>query len=264
MAMDKVQAALMGLSAGANIIPGIGQAASGLLAVGTGIYSLFKKDNVNLKGIYDKTKADISYAYDSAGAKLKAETKGIFDAKIGEVANKGALSGMVSGVANSGRLAASTYANVTEQRDQVMMNNERMIQQQKAGALQQAADKYGAQESYWEMNKPDFVTKALPLISALGDEGTWKGLAAVGSGLSSLLKRANTTVKDTPLKTMSANPLAGDVPTMNLGETPVKSIESATIQGNLSRLGGKIRGLPDYHQGFNANDYLSRKYLPGF
>lgn len=120
----------------------------------------------------------------------------IYDASIGEAANRSAMAGSVSGVANQGRLSADTFARITGDRN---AKNASII----AGYNQQAAQAETAfnrdkqnKEADWEASQPtflDYLTGAsnlalggLSIYSAIKGIGTTPFAPTGGRGLSGM------------------------------------------------------------------------------
>lgn len=115
--------------------------------------------------------------YEAAKQRSMDKTRGIFDASISEAQNKSASAGAVQGVGNAGRLAADTYAKVSEQKNRRLSATEDQYNnyelQHKASFNNQNAF---ARQQY-EMNKPGF-------LDYLGFAGN---LAGSGFGIASAL-----------------------------------------------------------------------------
>lgn len=142
-----------------------------------------------------------------AAAKQRSidKTTGVFDATIAEAENKSAQAGSVQGVGNAGRLAADTYAKVSEQKSRRISSIEDQYNnyelQHKAAFNNQAA--WNKQQ--YEMNKPGFLDWLG--IGANIASGV-AGIPGVISGIAKMLGGNNTNA--TPTQTdMSGSPGLG-------------------------------------------------------
>ena len=116
----------------------------------------------------------------------------IYDASIGEAANRSAMAGSISGVANQGRLSADTFAKITEARNNKNASIIAGYNQQEA----QAETAFNRERDYksaeWEASQPtflDYLTSASSL--ALGGLSIFNALKTGKDVASGIIGGAN-------------------------------------------------------------------------
>ena len=117
----------------------------------------------------------------------------IYDASIGEAANRSAMAGSISGVANQGRLSADTFAKITEARNNKNASIIAGYNQQEA----QAETAFNRERDYksaeWEASQPtflDYLTSASSL--ALGGLSIFNAVKTGSNIASGIIGGANT------------------------------------------------------------------------
>lgn len=125
--------------------------------------------------------------YAEAKKRSKELTTGIFDASIANAANKSAQAGSVAGVGNAGRLAANTYAQISNEKSRRISaiedqyNNYEL--QHKAAFNNQNA--FAKQQ--FEMNKPGFLDWLGFGVNTAGSLfGMGNALGLIGAGTKAL------------------------------------------------------------------------------
>jgi len=133
---------------------------------------------------YENLKFDGS-AYDRALAKSLNVTNTIYDAKIAETANKSAQAGSVAGVANTTRLSADTYADITSQRDSKIAGITAEIENQRANSETAFNNKKQELSAQFEQQRPgffDFLASDLGIASSvIGGVSAIKAINQVGA-----------------------------------------------------------------------------------
>jgi hypothetical protein len=115
----------------------------------------------------------------------------IYDASIGEAANRSAMAGSVSGVSNQTRLSADTFAKITEQRNNKNASIVAGYNQQSAQAETAFNREKQNKEAEWEANQPGFIDTLASLSGvALGGLSIFNAIKQ-GTGVLGIMGGAN-------------------------------------------------------------------------
>lgn len=167
-----------------NAIPGAGQAISAGLSLGSQVLSwILGSKKTDWNKWRQEQQAGINAQYNTSLSNAKESATHIADATIAQAANQQGLAGAVSGVTSPGRLNASVYSQVAQQRDKGIMNITNALEQNRAAMLSSIEREAAQREAQENANAPTTLDYVNNFIGTLQVPAVQEGIGMMAGGI---------------------------------------------------------------------------------